>query len=168
MKPREERRNVLIQARMCIDGKWTDVRIRNVSSRGLLVQSAEPPPRGSYIEIFKARHTIVARVVWARNQQFGIHTRERLDVGALMGEAPPASPTTSPDAPGRTESRAEPRRLTAEGVTQRLERSRRISTAVEFGAVVACGVVAAVIMVSTVYETLSRPFQNVSRSLLKE
>ena len=168
MKAREERRNVLIQARMRIDGKWADVRIRNVSSRGLLLQSAEPPPRGSYIEIFKARHTIVARVVWAGNKQFGIHTRERLDVGALIGEAAPPSPTTSPDAPSGTERQADPRRLTAEGVTQRLERSHRISKAVEFGAVVACGVIAAVIMVSTVYETLSLPFQKVSRSLLNK
>ena len=151
---------MLIQARMRIDGKCTDVQVRNISSRGLLVQSREPPQRGSYIEIFKARHTIVARVVWTGNQQFGIHTSERLDVGALIGEAAPARPAIPPDAPVRS--------LTAERVTQRLKRSRRISTAVEFGSIVACGVIAAVIMVSAVYETLSRPFQNVSRSLLTE
>lgn len=154
---------------MRIDGKWVDVRIRNVSSRGLLIQSAAPPPRGSYVEIFKARHTIVARVVWSNDQRFGIHTRERLDVGALVGEAATNKPgTTPPDSPPLVERRSDPRRLTAAQVTQRLERSRRISSAVEFGAIVACGLIAAILTVSTVYETLSRPFQKVSNSLLKE
>lgn len=158
---------MLIQARMRVDGKWVDVRIRNVSSRGLLVQSAAPPPRGSYVEIFKARHTIVARVVWSNDQRFGIHTRERLDVGALVGEAAKAG-TASPEARPPSERRSDPRRLTGAQVSQRLERSRRISNAIEFGALVACGAIAAVITVSTVYETLSRPFQKVSSSLLKE
>lgn len=152
---------------MRIDGKWADVRICNISSRGLLLQSAEPPSRGSYIEIFKAKHTIVARVVWTKNQQFGIHTRERLDVGALINEAAPANSTAPPRSSVPTERRANPRGRTAEGVVQRLERSRQISTAIEFGAIVVCGVVAAMIMVGAVYETLSRPFQDVSRSLLK-
>jgi Flp pilus assembly pilin Flp len=164
MKPREERRNVLIQARMRIDGKWVDVRIHNISSRGLLVQSTASPPRGTYVEIFKARHTIVARVVWSKNQRFGIHTRERLDVGALMGEVAPPKADPAPS----SERRSDPRRLTAAQVTQRLERSQRISSAVEFGAIVACGVIAAMITVSAVYETLSAPFEKVSGSLLKE
>lgn len=154
---------------MRIDGKWVDVRIHNISSRGLLVQSAIPPPRGSYVEIFKARHTIVARVVWSNDHRFGIHTRERLDVGALVGEAASNKPgATAPDAPSLVERRSAPRRLTTEQVTQRLERSRRISSAVEFGTIVACGLMAAMLTFSAVYETLSRPFQKVSNSLLKE
>ena len=158
---------MLIQARMRVDGKWVDVRIRNISSRGLLVQTSTPPPRGSYVEIFKARHTIVARVVWSDDQRFGIHSRERLDVGALIGEAAPNKPagTTAPDAPRHLERRSDPRRLTAANVTQRLERSRRISALVEFGLITICGAIAAMIMVSTVYETLSQPFNHVSSSL---
>ena len=158
---------MLIQARMRVDGKWVDVRIRNISSRGLLVQSATPPARGSYVEIFKARHTIVARVVWSNDQRFGIQTRERLDVSALVGEPDPKKPreAMSPDA--SLDRRSDPRRLTAAEVTQRLERSRRISGAIEFGAVAMCGAIAAAITVSIVYETLSRPFQKVSSSLVK-
>lgn len=158
---------MLIQARMRIDGKWVDVRIHNISSRGLLVQSAAPPPRGSYVEIFKARHTIVARVVWSNDHRFGIHTRERLDVGALVGEAAPVKPARAMSPDAASERRSDPRRLTAAEVTQRLERSRRISGAIEFGAVAMCGAIAAASTVSIVYETLSRPFQKVSSSLLK-
>ena len=155
---------------MRLDGNWVDVRIRNISSRGLLLQSTTPPPRGTYVEIFKARHTIVARVVWAKDQQFGIHTRERLDVGALVGESASTKPpgAISPDAQPPMERLSNSRRLTAANVTQRLERSRRISAVVEFGTIVTCGAIAAALTVSTVYETLSRPFRDISSSLLRK
>lgn len=164
IKHREQRRNVLIQARMRRDGAWADVRIRNISSRGLLIQSDTPPPRGTYVEIFRARHTIVARVVWSKDRQFGIQTQDRLDVGAIIAD--PAQTPSAPIAPSK-DRRADPRQLTAAHVAERLERSRRISAVLEFGCIFACGVAAAVITMAAVYETLSQPLEKVSSSLLQ-
>jgi hypothetical protein len=138
-----------------------EVCIRDISSRGLLLQAAVPPPRGTYIEIFAKSHTVVGRVVWREGRRFGVHTQERMDVAAIAEER--AAPSAS--ATGRSgERRSDPHSLTTADMAQRLDRSRRMSSVFEFGCVVACGAAAAVIVVSLVEETLSRPLESVARA----
>lgn len=61
---------------MRVEGRWTDVCIRDISSRGLLVQAAVAPVRGDYIEIFRADRAIVGRVVWNKDRRFGVQTQD--------------------------------------------------------------------------------------------
>jgi hypothetical protein len=163
MKPREPRRKVIIPARMRSDGAWGDVCIRDISSRGLLLQAASPPPRGTYVEIFKARHRIIGRVIWTKERRFGIHTQERLNISAIVEEA--AAGDAAPGAAPATERRSDPYRLTAATVARRLERSRRLSAAFQFGCIVACGGAAAMLTASTVQDILSRPLKTISEHL---
>lgn len=86
MKPREARRKVLIKARMRRDNGWSDVCIRDISSRGLMLQAASAPARGSVVEVTRGRHMIIARVVWTNGQRFGVNTQERLNVDAIIAE----------------------------------------------------------------------------------
>lgn len=169
MTPREHRYKVLIQARMRYGGAWTDVCIRDISSRGMLLQAAAPPQRGTYVEIYRATHRIIGRVVWTKDRRFGIHSQQRIDVSGMMEEPAVAGSGRGP-APATqvaADRRSEPRQITSASVAQRLERSRRMSAAFEFGCVVACGIAAAAIAVNVVYDTLSAPFRSVSEHLAR-
>jgi hypothetical protein len=166
MKPREARRVVLIQARMRIDGAWGDVCIRNISSRGMLLQAATAPPRGAYVEIFRGRHTIVAQVRWSKDRRFGVHTRERMDIDAIINE-PRGGPR---DSAGGTDRRGESRLPVSRApsrasVAERLDRSRRFSAAFEYGTLVALALIAAGMMLSVVGNVLGRPFAVISEHL---
>ena len=165
MRPRELRLTVLIQARMRYEGYRVQVCIRNISSRGLLAQAAAPPPRGAYVEIFMPSQTIVGRVAWSNDRRFGIETQGRLDVGAILKAASIKGSVEIAPAVSFAELKSVPPRLTAGGVAERLERSRRMSAAFQFGCIVACGIAAALLMASAVQETLSRPFESISSHL---
>ena len=159
MKPREPRRNVVIQARMRSDGAWMDVCIRNISSRGFLLQAASPPPRGTYVEIFRGKHAVIGRVAWSKERRFGIHTQDRMNVDAIIDGSMAGSQQRAAGGERRSSAR------TPVPVAQQLERSRRISAAFEFGCIVACGAAAALITLNTVRETLSRPLQTIASHL---
>ena len=81
---REHRKRVRILAEMRVESKRIDVVICNVSSRGLMLTAEQAPPRGSYIEVSRAGVVTVARVVWTNKGRFGVHTRDKLNVAAMM------------------------------------------------------------------------------------
>lgn len=91
LKPREPRRNVLIDARMHMGATWRDVKVLNISSRGLLLRASSAPPRGSYTEIRRGLHVIQARVVWTDGERFGVTTQDRLTIDDLIRNRPPGS-----------------------------------------------------------------------------
>ncbi|QNP42404.1 hypothetical protein H9L15_08755 [Sphingomonas daechungensis] len=84
----------MIRARMRSSSAWHDVCILNVSLHGLGVQSAEPPARGTYVEIRRGRQTIVARVAWNKGHRAGLRSQDPIFLTALLndtsGEAPAA------------------------------------------------------------------------------
>ena len=97
MKPREHRHKVLARAQVRAGLLLpAEACVRDVSSRGMLIQSAFPPRRGTYVEIILARQTVTGRVIWSKGRRFGISTRERVDLGAIVsgfqgGPAPQAA-----------------------------------------------------------------------------
>jgi hypothetical protein len=164
---REPRLKVLIQARMRVEAGRADICIRDISSRGLLLQANRPPPHGTYIEILLPTCTVVARVVWAKDRRFGVATREPINVSAIINRTSPvnsgaskASITNSHDSmPFHRQT------LTAAEVRERADRSRRLSARLEFVAVAAFAAGAAVFMARAIYETLSPTFAAVSASV---
>ncbi len=80
---------VTLPARLRIAGAWTDVRIRNVSSRGMLLEMANPPLPGCYVEVSRGRYRYTARVAWAEGNLCGIHIDGKIQIAALTGAAPP-------------------------------------------------------------------------------
>ncbi len=81
---------MLLPARMRVGAGWVDVKICNISSRGLMIRTAYPAPRGTYVEIRRDAHTIVGRAVWQKGDDFGMFTQDRLDVEAIV--ARPSEP----------------------------------------------------------------------------
>lgn len=156
-KPREQRRTVLVSARMRVGARWGDVRILNISSRGLLIQSPEPPPRGSYLEVRRGRHTIVARVVWASDQRFGVQTQDLLSVDAIVREPDHSAPECRqpPAAEDAVERRArDPKRVSS---AQRHEGSRVLARLTEFACIAFAGAGAALMGYEIIGEMFARP-----------
>ena len=111
------RRKVLLRGRMrgAQGASFTAICVRDVSPRGMLLQTNAPPPRGMVIEVYVAHQLIIARVIWAGDRRFGVMTRDRVDIASLLGE-PGTSLVSVPDrgraAPPRRAPTAEESRET--------------------------------------------------------
>lgn len=160
MKSREARRAVMISARMRHGSGWSDARILNISSRGLLVQAQAAPQRGTYVEICRGQYRIVARVVWAQQDRFGVCSQDLLPVTAISaGIEPPAASAAQESSERRSAPRPSP------VTSDRYALSRQQSRAFEFLCVVGFGVGAAALAFDAIRETLQRPLAMVSAEL---
>ena len=141
LKPREPRQKVLIKARMRTASAWNDACILNISSHGLLLQAAVPPPRGSYIEVHRGRHIIIARVAWSKHHRLGVRTQDRLAIANIIDQpdcaAAPTAATAAQGIPDRRSTRRAPDRTH--------EHSRWRSRAIQFSFVAVFGASAATI-----------------------
>lgn len=162
-KRRHLRRKVLIRARLKQDAGWFDICIRDISARGLLVQGASPPRRGSYVEVRRGGHVIIAKVAWAKEQQFGLTTQDLLPVDALIHQ-PNGAFGRSQTAPGSPpeERRATPRKPFSE---QAAARSRHISTMIQYGFAIMFALACAVALMDFVQGALHRSVGTVAATL---
>lgn len=89
-KPRELRRRVLVPARLRHGASWSDACILNISSRGLMIHTGRQLSEGAEVEIRRADHVIVARVVWRDGGRAGLRAEERIAVEELvtLGQLP--------------------------------------------------------------------------------
>ena len=154
---------MLIPARLKQDAGWFDICIRDISAKGLLVQGASPPRRGSYVEIRRGAHVIVAKVAWAKDQQFGLTTQDIVPVDALIHRPDAAafgrSQTPSNDV--QPERRAAPR-VSSE---QAAARSRHISAVIQYGFAIVFALACAVALVGFVQDSLHRSLGTVTTTL---
>ena len=152
MKPREARRKVMIQARMRDGALWSDALILNVSSRGLLIRSDQPPSRGSYLEIRRGGYVMVARVVWSNAGRIGVQTQDVISAECLISDPVGAAIPASSSATNQVERRAAPR------ATQvRHDSSREKARAIEFAAIsLTCAGVAILIGIAMI-EVVAKP-----------
>ncbi len=165
VKPREPRRKVFIPARMRFERRWGDVRVLDVSSRGFLLQSSQPLERGAYVELCRGRQSFVARVVWTREQRFGVRTQDPVAIDAFIHSSQSAG---HDEPPGRAAVYQQERRLAArqaENHAQRFERSRYVAKAMEYGSVVGFGGIAAVLILGMIQQAMAHPLSMVSSAL---
>ncbi|QDP18920.1 PilZ domain-containing protein [Sphingomonas xanthus] len=144
---------MLVPARMRVGASWSDASILNISSRGMLLRSAAAPPQGTYLEIRRGPHIVVARVVWSNTDRFGIRTQDPVCPDRLMSQAAAA------DGPPVLDRRARPR------ADDRAGASRRWGQALEFIVVASAGLAAALLSFGTVGEVLARPLAAVGTAL---
>lgn len=158
MKPREPRKSVWIPSRMQADRVWVDVCIHNISSRGLLVQTEQPPQPGTYIDIRRGTQIIIGRAVWRRDKFFGVRTQERLNIDSIINEPRLTSRPTvaSADADG-PERRTPARAITQADIAARAESSRRFAAAFQFCLILAGCAAAATFCAYEVKQILSAP-----------
>ena len=83
-RPRELRRRVVLPARLRAGAQWSDTCILNISSRGLLIHSGSPAPKGSKVELRRGDHVIIARVMWRDGARVGLQAEEQLPIAEIM------------------------------------------------------------------------------------
>jgi len=145
---------------MRLGGSWTDAAILNLSSRGLMMHSQAGPPRGSYVEVRRGRHVIIARVVWASGDRFGVCSQDRLPVEDIVSR--PDFPGVKPEvaADGFRERRAAPR-----PTDSRHDNSRLLGRLTEFACVALFGMIAATAIYGLVAPALAQPLAQISSAL---
>jgi hypothetical protein len=157
---REARRKVMLRATMCTGGPRVDVCVRDISSRGMMVQAGAPPPRGTFVELDCAGHEIVGMVIWRREHRFGLQTRDRINVRSLAHGIPPATDTPRPAG-----ARAVRRPAARTGARADAEASRILAGKMELAVVLVFGAALVAGLAASAFETLSRPFGAVSSLL---
>ena len=153
---REPRRKVLIRASMRAGGPRTDVCVRDISSRGMMIQTGAPPERGTFVDLDCGGHQIVGLVVWRRDRRFGIQTQDRINVHALASRVP-------------AEVVAAPREATTQGPRAALRASggsgRTLAGRMEFAVMALFAAALVATLGVTAFQTLSRPFDAISAML---
>ena len=146
----------MLSARIRIGAAWNDVSILNISPRGLSMQASAPPPRGTYLEIRRGEHEIMACVMWASHHRFGVRTQDVLLVDDIIHQRSTAE--TAPAA-------AMPDRRPSWRTAERHETSRMMSRAMEFAIVAVFAASAAVVTFGIVAEALQRPLAEATAAL---
>lgn len=162
---REPRRVVLVQSRMQCDAGWVDICIHNVSSRGLMAATDAPPAVGSYVDIRRGTQAIVGRVMWRKDRLFGLRARDRIDMDALVREPRLNERPRNRQADAAEDRRVRSRQVADAMVARRLEQSRAISSAIQFGLMALGGLSVAGYAALSVHELLSEPLEAVGSTL---
>jgi hypothetical protein len=160
LRPREPRTRVVVPCRLNLKGSWSDGCIHNVSSRGLLIASDNPPPQGSYVDIRRGSLVIIARVAWQRDRFFGVRTQDRISVESLISEPRRASAPA-----GSAERRAQARHMADAAVARRIERHRQLSSLFQYGSIAGVAAATAVFGAIEVHDFLSRSLDPVRTAL---
>jgi hypothetical protein len=156
MKAREERRRVVLPVRMRVGAGWDDACILDISSRGLMIRAQAPVARGSYVELRKGEHAIVARVVWQDERRLGLCTQDRLEVEQILSGKPAAAVQLVSTKLRTSERRSVPRSH---------EESRTRARLFEFATVALFGASLAALAFTIVHDTLARPLELVREAL---
>lgn len=65
-------------------GTTRQVRIGDLSPKGMLIACERPPQRGEIVDVTINGHHLAGQVMWANGRRCGIRTRERIDVHAVV------------------------------------------------------------------------------------
>ena len=158
VKAREERRKVLIRARMRSGATWGDVCILNISSRGLQLQAPRPPERGAYVEVRRGPQVIVGRVAWSKQHRFGIRSQDVLFIDSLIAEPDSAEALRGPVTHVPAERRAAPRRPASAD-------HRLVGQAMEFACLGIAIIGGATLLYGAAESAFAAPLASVSKAL---
>lgn len=100
---REARQRMMRRALIGLDGEVIEVRLRNISAVGALVECSQPvtPGRSIIMDIVGAG-PVTATVRWAQRNRFGIRFKEEFDLGRLSPAVEPAIFPASAPLPQRS------------------------------------------------------------------
>lgn len=158
MIEREPRHDVHLAARLRDDESWSDASIRNISSRGMMLLIADPPPRGTYIEVRCGSAVMIGRVMWAADGRCGLRTKDRLSVAELTMASAQRHERNGSEAERRVQARRHQPDAAA-------ARSAMIGRMMQFAATVALILAAGGFLAHTIYGMLARPAKAVGQAL---
>ena len=160
MKPREERQKVMIKARMRSGVSWHDVCILNLSVHGVGIQAAEPPARGTYVEIRRGSQMIVARVAWAKGHRAGLRSQDAIFINAIVNDM-----GTAVSAPREIRGTPIERRRAPRTASQGYERSRIAGRAMEFACLSLVAAALALTAFGSLEQALAQPLSRISSAM---
>ncbi len=157
---------VLVPCRLHVGSTWCDASIHQVAPRLLVISSTGALEVGSYVDIRRGTLIIIGRVSWARGARFGIRTQDNVTAHALVNEPRLAQrPGAGTGASNAVERRGAGRARAPLSVAARAERSRRLSSALQFIALTAATGGGAYVLASQLHVALSEPFARISAAL---
>jgi hypothetical protein len=143
---------------------WGDACIHNISSHGMMVASDDPLAAGEYVDIRRGRQVVIGRVIWHRDRFSGIRTQDVISADALVSEPRLEGKPLSTAA--RDDRRDVRNRLVSEiDAARRMERSRSISSALQFGTLCLFGLAAAATIAVQVGHMLTAPGSRIQQAL---
>lgn len=80
----DTRTTAMLRGKMRDSRGLRDVRIGDLSPRGLLVVCEHPPQRGEIVDITLHGHHIVGEARWSSGRRCGLRSSRRIDVQAIM------------------------------------------------------------------------------------
>ena len=90
------RPRVYLVAWLCGSGRCEQVRIRDLSRSGALVEAAAAPLVGSSIQLVRGTTTMEARVAWVDSSWFGVEFTQPLATGFLATQLEPHLKVSAP------------------------------------------------------------------------
>lgn len=93
---RERRSNVLLTAIIELSGRTLDVKLRNLSAEGALVEGESLPIEGTEITFRRGELSVPGRIVWVNNRRAGVHFHTALTPEALLRHVPTPRPRILP------------------------------------------------------------------------
>lgn len=93
---RQRRSNVLLTAVLDVAGRTANVKLRNLSAEGALVEGEGLPLIGSEVRFCKGDLMVAGKVVWISNKRAGLHFDTPLTPEALLRHVPTPRPRVLP------------------------------------------------------------------------
>lgn len=100
LRERKDRRSlVLLAAKLRTPQSMLDVRLRNLSMSGALLESDDPPAKGVEV-VFERGDTVVpAEVAWSSGNRFGIRFHTPIEESEVLVHVSRPKPGTPPPSP---------------------------------------------------------------------
>lgn len=160
MKNREARQSVILSVRIRQDTGWKDASLRNLSSRGAMLQMDAPPPKGSFIEIRRGEALMVGQVRWSDGDRCGLRMQDKVPLASLL--SPRYQPADDLVAAGKVERRAQVRVMSPAEIA---ERSRYKSALFQRLTLIAGALAAAIFLMTMMMELAGKPMATIAAHL---
>jgi hypothetical protein len=83
-KRQAKRNRVLLAAKLEVGGTEMDVRLRDLSQKGALIECQRVPPPGSEVVFHRGSITVPARVAWAGANRVGLEFAYTIDESEVL------------------------------------------------------------------------------------
>lgn len=94
---RQRRSNVLLTAVLELSGRELEVKLRNLSAEGALVEGEVLPVEGAEIRFRRHELKVGGRIVWVRGKRAGVSFHQQLSPEALLRHVPTPRPRAVPE-----------------------------------------------------------------------
>jgi hypothetical protein len=94
---RQRRSNVLMTAQLELSGRALEVKLRNLSAEGALVEGDVLPVEGAEIRFRRNELAVSGKIVWVRGNRAGLSFHHPLTPEALLRHVPTPRPRVQAD-----------------------------------------------------------------------